>query len=48
MTQFDTRKLDYLDTFPNLDLSLVNGEEMRIPDDVRGSWTVLLLYRGHW
>jgi len=48
MAQFNTRKLDYLDDFPSLDLKLVNDKNLRLPADTKGDWTILLVYRGHW
>jgi peroxiredoxin len=34
--------------FPALDLPAVGGGTMRLPDDLAGSWAVVIIYRGHW
>jgi peroxiredoxin len=34
--------------FPEISARSAEGEEVRIPDAVRGLDTVLLFYRGHW
>jgi len=26
----------------------VGGDRMTIPDDLAGTWSVVLVYRGHW
>jgi hypothetical protein len=31
-----------------LELQLVDGSTCRIPDAVKGTWSVFLVYRGHW
>ena len=36
------------DTFPEIILSLVGGDELSIPSDMAGSWVYLLFYRGGW
>ncbi len=41
-------KLNLLDTFPAMTLSLVGGETVTLPDDISTPYAVLLLYRGHW
>jgi len=48
VTQIAEKKLDRGETFPNIALSVVNGDDLTLPEDVKGSWTVLLAYRGHW
>ncbi len=35
-------------TFPDLSIDLVDGGEMRLPDDLSGKYQVILFYRGHW
>ncbi len=41
-------KLNLLDAFPSMTLSLVGGDTVTLPDDIPTPYAVLLLYRGHW
>jgi hypothetical protein len=41
-------KLNLLDTFPQLTLSLVGGDTMTLPDDIDTPYAIVLFYRGHW
>jgi len=41
-------KLQQGDRFPPLKLKLVNGETIRIPDEIPTRYAALLFYRGHW
>jgi peroxiredoxin len=36
------------DTFPSLTLDVVGGEPLSLPDDLAGSFGVVLFYRGAW
>jgi hypothetical protein len=36
------------DVFPELNLELVSGESLKIPEGTGDGYSVLLLYRGHW
>lgn len=36
------------DKFPSLTLNLVNGETLRLPDEMSTRYLALLFYRGHW
>ena len=36
------------DKFPSLTLKLVNGETLRLPDEMPARYLALLFYRGHW
>jgi hypothetical protein len=40
--------LDTSDMFPHLNLRLVSGESLKIPEGMGESYGVLLFYRGHW
>ena len=40
--------LDTNDMFPELDLQLLSGESLKISKETRGTYSVVLLYRGHW
>ena len=42
------RKLDVDDRFPDMTLTLVDGGEVRLPDDLAFDYNVILFYRGHW
>ncbi len=41
-------KLDLLDTFPELTLSLVGGGTLTLPDQIDTPYAIVLFYRGHW
>ena len=41
-------KLNLLDTFPNITLSLVGGGTMSLPEDLTSPYAIVLFYRGHW
>ena len=34
--------------FPHLVFNVVGGGTVSLPDDLAGTWSVVLLYRGHW
>jgi hypothetical protein len=40
--------LDTNDMFSHLNLRLVSGESLKIPEGMGESYGVLLFYRGHW
>ena len=40
--------LDVNDRFPELNLQLVSGETLRLPEGKGEGYGVVLLYRGHW
>ena len=41
-------KLNLLDSFPSVELSLVGGGTLTIPDEVSSPYVIVLFYRGHW
>ncbi len=41
-------KLNLLDAFPGMTLSLAGGGTVTLPDDIATPYAVLLFYRGHW
>ena len=43
-----TTLLNTGDTFPSLDLSLVGGEVLHLPDHFAGRWGVVIFSRGSW
>lgn len=40
--------LDTGDDFPSLEISKVGGGIISLPEDLLGSWGVVLFYRSHW
>ena len=47
-TQNMPQKLNPGELFPNLNLSLLDGGSFNMPEDLGGSMTLALFYRGHW
>ena len=41
-------KLNIGDTFPAIQLDLVDGGTLRLPEDIDARYRVILFYRGHW
>lgn len=41
-------KLNLLDTFPAISLSLAGGGTLALPDEIETPYAVVLFYRGHW
>ncbi len=41
-------KLNLLDTFPSITLSVAGGGTFALPEDVETPYAILLFYRGHW
>ncbi len=48
MTQSGKKMLDGGDAFPNMSLNLTGGAAIDLLEEVKGSWTIFLVYRGHW
>ena len=48
MGRIGSAMLDTNDMFPKLDLQLVTGETLKLPEETRGGYGVILFYRGHW
>ena len=48
MTYTTNNRLDLGDQFPEMTLSLVDGNSLTLPGDLNGNWSIFLLYRGHW
>lgn len=46
-TTMDNR-LENGDRFPSITAPVADGDELTIPDDLEGLWSVLIFYRGHW
>ena len=43
-----TDKLNAGTTFVDMTLTLLNGDSVNIPEDIRTPYQVVLFYRGHW
>jgi hypothetical protein len=41
-------KLQQGDRFPSLNLELVQGGTIRLPDEMPTRYAAVLFYRGHW
>ena len=41
-------RLENGDVFPTVTAPAVDGEEMTLPDDLKGAWSAIVFYRGHW
>ena len=48
MARIATASLDTRDTFPQLEMQLVTGERLKLPEGMGEGYGVLLIYRGHW
>ncbi|MEE3290089.1 MAG: hypothetical protein VX206_05080 [Pseudomonadota bacterium] len=42
------QKLNPGELFPSLNLSLLGGGSLNMPEDLSGPMTLALFYRGHW
>ena len=42
------RKLGIGDGFPEMTLNLVDGGTLSLPTGLRGTYNIVLFYRGHW
>lgn len=43
-----TEKLNEGDTFPTMRLTLTDGRQVTLPDDLDKDFTVVLFFRGQW
>lgn len=41
-------RLENGDVFPTVSAAAADGSEMTLPDDLEGSWALIVFYRGHW
>jgi len=48
MGKVDSTFLDANDVFPDLDLQLVSGETLKLPEGTGEGYGVVLFYRGFW
>jgi hypothetical protein len=48
MARMDSSILDTNDRFPDLEMKLVSGETLKLPQATGEGYGVVLFYRGHW
>ena len=48
MSKMGLTFLDVNDVFPELDLKLVSGKTLRVPEGTGEGYGVILFYRGYW
>ncbi len=48
MGRFDAKFLDANDVFPSLELKLISGETLSLPEGAGEGYGVVLFYRGYW
>ncbi len=48
MTKVNDLILDTGDAFPRLEIEKVGGGRIVLPDELGGSWGVVLFYRSNW
>lgn len=48
MSQTEVKKLDSRDLFPEMELKVIDGTSLMLPNKKGGTWSVLLIYRGLW
>lgn len=48
MSKIETKFLDTNDIFPELDLQLISGEKLKLPEATGEGYGVILFYRAHW
>ena len=48
MGRIGSKLLDANDVFPELNLQLVSGETLKLPEGIGEGYGVILFYRGYW
>jgi hypothetical protein len=48
MAKADSTFLDVNDQFPKLDLKLLSGETLNLPEGFGDGYGIILFYRGYW
>ena len=48
MARIGSAYLDANDMFPELELQLVSGEKLKLPEGIGEGYGVVLIYRGYW
>lgn len=41
-------RLETDEVFPTVTAPVADDGEMTLPDDLEGSWALVVFYRGHW
>ena len=41
-------RLENGDRFPTLTTPVLDGDSLKLPEDLKGRWSLLAFYRGHW
>jgi hypothetical protein len=48
MARIGSVHLDTNDMFPQIELQLISGERVKLPEGFGPGYGVVLIYRGHW
>jgi hypothetical protein len=48
MARIGSVYLDTNDVFPQMELRLISGERLKLPEGIGLGYGVVLIYRGHW
>lgn len=48
MAKSGPRALDTNDRFPDIELDLIDGQRLKLPEGLGEGYAVVLLYRGYW
>ncbi len=48
MARLGSAYLDTKDMFPEMELQLVSGEKLKLPEGMDQGYGVVLIYRGYW
>ena len=48
MGKIDSLMLDANDVFPELEMSAISGETIKLPEAIGDGYGVVLFYRGYW
>ncbi len=48
MSRLDSKLLDANDLFPSMELQLISGETLGLPEGTGEGYGVILFYRGYW
>jgi hypothetical protein len=48
MTRKGTKFLDSDDRFPELELHLISGQILKLPQEIGEGYCTILFYRGYW
>ena len=48
MARLGTKILDSNDPFPEIEMKLISGEKLKLPQDAGDGYAVIFFYRGYW